>query len=158
MNEEANKVGRPTDYDDTIVKRTLEYIDACEDEEYDWTKSTSSGKVDSESWEHRIKVKLPTVEGLALFLDVSRDTIYEWGDKHKDFSDTLKKLKAKQAEQLISKGLSGDYSPIITKLILSSNHGMKEKTETDITSKGKQIGGFNFIRNDGDNNTDNKTD
>ena len=155
---ETPKVGRPTKYDDTIIPRTIEYIDSCEDEEYDWTKSESSGKVDSESWEHRIRVNLPTMEGLALKLDVSRDTLYEWRDNYKEFSDTLRKLLHKQQQMLIAKGLSGDYNPTIAKLILSANHGMKEKTEQDITSGGKAIAGFNFIRNDGDNNTDNKTD
>lgn len=154
---ETPKMGRPTDYDPIFISKVDEYLEACKDEEYDWTKSTSSGKVDSESWEHRIKVHLPTMEDFALFINVSRSTVYEWKEKYKDFSDSLDKILIEQKKRLLNKGLSGDYNPTIAKLILSSNNGMKEKTEQDITSGGKSIGGFNFIRNDGDNNTDNKT-
>ncbi|MFZ1468598.1 MAG: terminase small subunit [Paracoccaceae bacterium] len=130
-------MGRPTEYTDDIVLKTNEYIDSCTDEHYDWVKSESTGKVDSTSWEHRVKVKLPTIEGLSLFLKVNRDTIYDWEKKYENFSDTLKELRSKQAKMLIENGLSGDYNPTIAKLILSSNHGMREKS--DVTTNDKDL-------------------
>jgi hypothetical protein len=127
--------GRPTKYNKKIIAKTLEYIDSCEDTEYDWTKSESSGdKSSSESWEHRIKVNLPTIEGLAIFLKVTRSSIYEWKEKYPEFSYTLELLMNKQQKVLLSKGLSGDYNSTIAKLILSANHGMKEKTETELSN------------------------
>lgn len=127
--------GRPTKYDETIIDKTMEYIDSCEDIETDWTKSESSGETSrSESWEHRITVKLPTIEGLAIFLKVTRQTLYEWKETYPDFSYTLELLMQKQKNMLFTKGLSGDYNATIAKLGLSANHDMKEKTETDINN------------------------
>lgn len=127
--------GRPTKYDDTIIEKTIEYIDSCEDEEFDWTKSESSGETSrSESWEHRTKVNLPTMEGLAIKLKVTRDTLYEWKEVYPDFSYTLELLLQKQKHMLFTKGLSGDYNATIAKLGLSANHGMKEKTETELSN------------------------
>ena len=83
---------------------------------------------------------IPSVEGLSLFLNVSRDTIYEWAkDKKKsDFSDTLDKLKVLQQKILIKNGLNSTFNSTITKLMLGT-HGITEKTNTDITSGGKRI-------------------
>ncbi len=127
--------GRPTDYDETIIPRTLEYINQCIDTEEDYIKS--HGK-DSQSLERLIRVKLPTIEGLAVYLNVNKTTIYEWESKSIEFSNVLAGLRSKQAETLINKGLSGDYNPIIAKLLLMK-HGYAEKTETDVTSKGEKL-------------------
>lgn len=84
---------------------------------------------------------LPTVEGLALRLGVSRDTIYEWeaNGGNQEFSDIVAKLRALQGEKLIQKSLSGQYNSTIAKLILSGKHGYVEKKETDITTAGKEL-------------------
>ena len=127
-------MARPTKYDRSLLEKANEYIKACEDEETDWIK-TSGDK--STSYEHRVKVKLPSIEGLALFLDVSRTTLYNWSEKHKEFLYTLRRIERIQKEKLISSGLSGDYSPVIAKLMLSSNHNMREKT--DLTSDNEKL-------------------
>lgn len=74
--------GRPSEYNDEVVSKTNEYIDSCED-----------------------KVNLPTIEGLALYLGVRRETLYDWENKYKEFSNIIDKLRQKQADTLISKGL-----------------------------------------------------
>lgn len=61
-----------------------------------------------------------------------------------EFLGALNKIREEQRSRLINKGLSGQYNPVIAKLILSANHGMAEKTETDVTSKGKQIEGISL--------------
>ncbi len=150
------KAGRKTDYSEKTLVRANGYIDAC-GEIYDVKErpTVKDGKVHEETYV-KPKIKLPTVEGLALELDVHRDTLYEWAKQHPLFSDTLEKLKKKQAEMLMQYGLSGDYNPAIAKLILSANHGMKEKTETDVTSKGEKITSINYIVPNGDNDTTNE--
>lgn len=86
---------------------------------------------------------LPTIEGLALRLGISRDSIYEWikGDSPlaKQFSDIVDDIKALQAEKLIQKSLAGHYNPTIAKLILSGKHGYVEKQATDLTTNGKEM-------------------
>jgi len=112
------KNGRPTKYTKGIIAKAREYLDFCKDK----------GK----------NVNLPKAEGLALYLKVSRDTLYEWAGKYKNFSDILEEINQTQADRVINKALSGDYNSAIAKLLLGK-HGYSEKTETDITTKGKPI-------------------
>lgn len=127
--------GRPTTYDDTIIPKTEEYIKACFDEEDEF--HTNRG-LKSDGYQRLVRVRLPTIEGLAVILDVNKTTIYEWESSHPEFSNVLSKLRSVQANRLINEGLSGDYNPVIAKLLLMK-HGYAEKTETDITSKGDKI-------------------
>lgn len=114
-------LGRPTEYTPLFVDKVQEYIDLNQD-------TTGDGK---------LKVKLPTIEGFAVFIGVNKDTLYEWSKRHQDFSDALSILKTEQQERLINKALGNEYNSTIAKLILSSNHGMREKS--DVTTDGKQL-------------------
>lgn len=120
--------GRPTLYSEAMNEKAREYLESCEDTEVE--RETGQQRV-----EYRLNVKLPTIQGLAVYLKVSRDTIYEWASLHPDFSDTIELLLAEQADKLINQGLSNNYNSTIAKLMLSSNHGMREKS--DVTSDGK---------------------
>ena len=105
--------GRPTKYSKELLKKTKAWV-----AEFDIDDAGT----------------LPSVERLALHLGCSRDSIYEWA-KHEDkkeFSDTLRELEYKQKIMLVDGGLSGAKNTTITKLMLSSNHGVNEKTETDL--------------------------
>lgn len=82
---------------------------------------------------------LPTIEGLAMKLGVSRDTLYAWEGESERFSDILEKLRQAQAFKLIQLGLQGRYNPTIAKMMLSK-HGYVEKSQTDLTSDGKAVG------------------
>lgn len=127
--------GRPTDYDETVIPTTEEYIKACFDQE-DEFHATRGSK--SDGYQRLVRVRLPTIEGLAVVLDVNKTTLYEWESKHEEFSNVLSKLRDIQANRLINEGLSGDYNPVIAKLLLMK-HGYVEKTATDLTSKGDKI-------------------
>lgn len=133
----AHAGGRPSEYSQVIVDKAQYYLDSCVDEEVQQVIGMSAKG--TELYKPKLNVNLPTIEGLALFLGVHRDTLYEWAKIHPELSDTLQHIKTEQAKQLINKGLSGDYNSTIAKLILSVNHGMAEKTETDITSGGKAL-------------------
>jgi len=74
---------------------------------------------------------LPTIEGLALYLHISRETVYEWEKENEEFSDIVKELRSRQAEKLIQNALANRYNASIAKLILSGKHGYVEKTEVD---------------------------
>lgn len=84
-----------------------------------------------------IKVNLPTIEGYASKIGVTKKTLYNWAKKHPKFLHSLKKIKNEQKERLINNGLGNTYNSTIAKLILSSNHGMREGT--DITTDGKEM-------------------
>jgi len=116
--------GRPTEYKPEYCNQAEVYLMNCED------TLTERGK---------IQVKLPTTDGFARFLGVARSSLYLWEKSHPGFSDALDKIRNEQQERLINMGLSGDYNSTIAKLVLSSNHGMKEKSETDVTSGGEKV-------------------
>ncbi len=129
-------VGRPTKYNKGMIDKIQEYLDVYQDEERQVLKQSSEKY---EMFDTKLTVKLPTIEGFARFVEVNKDTLYEWRQQHKIFSDSLEKILIEQQERLINNGLSGDYNSTIAKLILSSNHGMVEKKETDLTSGGKPL-------------------
>lgn len=116
--------GRPTEYKEEYIDMAEHYLADCED------TVTERGK---------IQVRLPTTDGFARFLGVARSSLYLWEKSHPDFSDALDKIRNEQQERLVNMGLSGDYNSTIAKLVLSANHNMREKTDTDITTAGEKI-------------------
>jgi hypothetical protein len=120
--------GRPTDFNDQVLQDACNYVkEFCNDEE----KQVVTGQGESfTKYETKLVVKLPSVEGLALYLEVSRSTVYLWQKQHKEFSDIIETLLQKQAQVLINKGLSGDYNPTIAKVLLTK-HGYTDKQEID---------------------------
>jgi len=122
--------GRPTEYTPEIVEKTLAYLASCNDIEEDKENGIKQ------------KVNLPSIEGLAYEIKVNKDTIYEWCKVHPEFSDVIDDLRAKQAKYLINKGLSGDYSQVIAKVLLTK-HGYIDKQ--DVTSDGKAIKGNSIM-------------
>lgn len=111
--------GRPTKLTKALIAKAQGYLD---DTSYMDTKL------------------LPTVEGLAMRIGISRETAYEWEKSDEQFSDILEKLRQAQAEKLIQNGLMNRYNSTIAKMILSGKHGYVEKSQQDVTSDGKAIG------------------
>lgn len=102
------RAGRPSKYSEEILPKVQEYLDKCQDKDG--------------------KVKLPTIEGLSVYLGVNRSTIYEWKKEHSEFSDMLEEFMSSQINRLINNGLEGNYNPSIAKLLMYK-HGYAEKTE-----------------------------
>lgn len=121
MNEEKKRAGRPPEFKEEYIDKAEEYLSLKFDEYKDGKQI----------------VKLPTIEGFAVFIGVHKSSLYEWEKKNLRFSNALNKIRTEQQERLINKGLSNDYNSTIAKLILSSNHGMRERT--DVTSDDERI-------------------
>lgn len=73
---------------------------------------------------------IPTIEGLALSMDVTYKTVNEWCKKQDSFSDAVERLMSIQKLYLVNGSLKGGYNGMIARLLLSNNHGVNEKTET----------------------------
>lgn len=131
--------GRPTKYKPEYCQKVDDYLVENQDE-VEAVVESENEQTGRTRYDRRFKVRLPTIEGFASYLDVSKQTLYNWSEEHKEFLDSLGKIEREQHSRLVNEGLAGNYNPTIAKLILTNNHGMSEKTETDITSKGEQIG------------------
>ena len=136
-----SKRWRPTDYNyDILYYKYCEYIHICEDSWQRLVKSRTRGSAfDSDGFDYKLKVKLPSIEGYALHVGFVLDTIYDWEKKHPEFSDIIYDLRQRQVEKLIEWGISGKYNSHISKILLSK-HGYVEQSESDLTIKwGLQI-------------------
>lgn len=117
--------GRPTKYNDELLRKTQRYLDLCTD---GYHRFLQSKKKKRSIYTSKFIIKVPTIGGLADFLDISRETIYDWKKKNKEFSDIIEKMMARQEDRLINNGLSGDYNPTIAKVLLTK-HGYREGHE-----------------------------
>lgn len=94
--------------------------------------------------------KKPTLAGLAEHLDIDRKTLYNYKDRD-EFFHIIKKATEK-IERVYEERLIWDNSP--TGVIFAlKNMGWSDKTEMDVTSKGEQIQGFNYIPPSNDSNS-----
>ena len=128
--------GRPSEYRVEFVEKAEEYLQHCQDSIERELESVNS-HTGRERFERVVKVNLPTVEGFARFIGVTKQTLHNWAKENQDFFDALEKVKVEQHDRLINNGLAGTYNPTIAKLMLSSNHGYKEKQ--DVTSDDEKL-------------------
>lgn len=131
----TKKEGRPTKYTENILKLAYKYIEGCNDEIAEILESENE-KTGRTRFTQKLVVKLPKAEGLALCLNVSRDTLYEWAKQYPKFSDILERINQIQADRVINEALAGNYNPLIAKLLLGK-HGYKD--QSDITSGGESL-------------------
>lgn len=82
--------------------------------------------------ERKEKGLIPTVCGYAVYLKYSEQTLLNWQKEQPEFRDAIEQLLALQKDMLITGGLSKDYDSNITRLMLSHNHRVREKTDLNI--------------------------
>lgn len=75
------------------------------------------------------RLQVPMVEGYAAYIGVPRKQLRRWASMYPEFYEAMKQLKDLQKMYLINNGLSGNYNPMITKVMLMNNHNMVDKSE-----------------------------
>ena len=108
--------GRPTKLTEDVRQKIAEYYTEC----------VLSGEV-------------PTAAQLAVILDISKKTLYNWADNDAELLHTLEQIQTLQEATLVKGSLKNLLNPTISKLMLA-NHGYREKSDTDITSGGEKLG------------------
>lgn len=129
-------MSRPTKLTDATLKAAEAYVDG------DWREGRRA---------------IPMIEGLALLLDIDRETVRAWANdpvvqnktetakhfadrkaKHAKFSGIVKRLNAIQALELADGALRNKLNARTANMMLS-RHGYVERKETDITTKDQPI-------------------
>lgn len=132
MSEEKNPVGRPSEYNPQYCEKIVDLM-----------KDGAS------------------IEEVAAELGISKQSIYTWSEKYPDFMDAKKKAEELSSAWWMKQGRIAlrekEFNYTGWYMNMKNRFGWRDKQETDITSKGNQIVGFNYITPDG-NITDNKTD
>lgn len=108
-------MARPSEYTPTILEMAQHYRD---------------------NWHADENQVVPTVEGLALALGISRETVYAWAKDHGEFSDIVSDIRANKSLTLQNGGLSNKLNASVAKLLLG-HEGYREAQ--DITSDGKAL-------------------
>jgi hypothetical protein len=109
--------GRPSEYTPAVIDQLNQYLKEAVPE----------------------NMSIPTVEGLALELGITKKTLYNWSEQHEEFLHALEELKMRQKEALVKTGIFGgkEINATIIALLLKVNHDMTDKV--DITSQGQKL-------------------
>jgi hypothetical protein len=118
-------MARPLEYSEEHLNKAREYLEQCKD----------TSIVDSNGFEtSRLKVNMPSKGGLAVHLNVARETLYDWASKYPEFSDIMEQMGAIQEARLLSNGLAGTYNSTIAKVLLTK-HGYREGIDQTTNDK-----------------------
>lgn len=124
-------------FNPSLINKVDEYLKVRTDEFYEFHKTRGTK---SDSYEEKVRVQLPSIEDFAEYVGVSRKTIYNWEAEFKDFAEALDKIRIRQHNLVVNGSLSGYYNPVISKLILTTNHGYRDRV--DATSKDQPLNSF----------------
>ena len=72
------------------------------------------------------KERIPSKAGLAVYLDIDKQTVLNWMEQHTEFFGACKKLEAYQEVELIN-----GKNTTMAIFLLKNNHGYKDKSEID---------------------------
>ena len=82
---------------------------------------------------------IPTLEEFCEIHDIPERTFIRWVTEQKEeyplLATEYAHMLARQKKILVEKGLTNVFNPQIVKFLLSNNHGMSEKTATNIDAK-----------------------
>lgn len=115
--------GRPSKYDDETLNKTKWYFD-------NWKKLNHA---------------VPSIVGLADYLEVDRRTLYRWADDElrPEFCHMLARLLTRQELTLLNAGLNNTLNSNIVKLALTK-HGYSDRSEVASVELGKGAKDKNF--------------
>ena len=79
---------------------------------------------------------IPTIAGLALRLNITRQTLYNWAKEDEEIALLLEALKNAQELYLVNMGLKGEINAGIAKLMLMNNHSYSDRMKSEISGEG----------------------
>lgn len=107
----GNKLGRPTNYTNDFCVLAKKYTKEFQKDE-----------------------PIPTIAGLACFIGVPRQKIYEYRDKYEEFRDIVENILSLQEKLLVAGSLTNKLNSKISALILAK-HGYRNEETPEIRGK-----------------------
>ena len=120
-----NKGGRPLKF------QSVEELQKKIDKYFETTGYTTITIIKDGKEVKKSKYIPSTVTGLAVALDVDRDTLIRYGKKE-EFYGTIKTAKIKCENALYQGGLTGDLNTAVVIFGLKNNYGWEDKVEQNI--------------------------
>jgi len=137
IEQPRNPVGRPSSYDPKFCEEIVNYFSV---EPFEVLTIHISGKNGYQKEEPKLlPCRFPTLERFACNINVNTDTLVEWAKNHPEFSAAYEKAKHMQKDILVTNGLNGQYASNFAIFVAKNFTDMKDKSETDITTLGKEI-------------------
>ena len=144
------KCGRPTRYRAAYCDRIVAFFSV---ERYrrevkrEKTTTRRDGAIERDVEYTLVPNGLPMFSKFARHIGVHVATLHEWAHgkrpdgslKHPEFAEAYKAAKALQKEHLIDNGLAGLYPPASYIFTAKNIAGMRDKIETDVTTKGERL-------------------
>jgi hypothetical protein len=116
-------VGRPTDYQEEYCQMLLDYFD---------TEPVSIKKDDDGNVLSSVVSEFPTLAGFARSINAWPQRLSEWGGKHPEFAEALKRAKCVQEHFLIVNGIMGRYDKTFAIFASKNIIGWKNEQETKL--------------------------
>lgn len=143
-------VGRPLKFNsvEELQEKIDSYFNECDPhiKEYETLVFDSKAKKETTEKRNHFTKQIPyTITGLAVHLDTSRETLLDYEDKE-EYSDTIK--RAKDRIHAFAELRLFENNPTGVIFNLKNNFGWKDKTETDITTKGESINPDTLVAED----------
>jgi len=156
--------GRPTKFNPKYGPMLIEFMDIAPFRKELKSSSKGFGKSGSQNFEREefmlLANKLPTLTRFAMKIGVHRTTLENWVNEGQERIDEEKPLTVKNAKKpklfeffqhfthaqdlykefIVQNGLAGLSPSPFAIFVLKNTTDMRDKTETDITSGGKELG------------------
>jgi len=136
--EETKKNGRPTKYKPEYCEQILAFFNIERTKIILEKFYYKNGDVKEKEVE--VANELPTLQGFAISIGVTRDTLHKWIKKHKKFLYAYKEAKTLQEDFWLQNSIRGLYPGAFTIFAGKNMFGWRDKNETDITSGGEKLG------------------
>ncbi len=133
--------GRPTKFNEEIINKTLLFIEEYKKDDERFQLLKSEGK--TTAYENKIKPKIPTLENLALHLNIDPETLRIWAKARPQFSALLKQIQLWHYKKVSEGAIAGDYEPRTAAILLNHKHGI-QNVNRDTPQGGNNIT-FNFV-------------
>jgi hypothetical protein len=75
--------------------------------------------------------------GFSVYVGMSREGLYNYGDSYPEYSDTLKKISESIEADMLQKAYNRKQDPVFTMFMLKCKHGYIDKVTIDDISKDK---------------------